>query len=250
MRIAVVIPAWNEEASIGGVVRAFLEAAEALPAPVGPALLTVWVADNGSTDRTAAEARAAGATVIPAPRRGYGSACLAAIRALPATTDWVVFADGDAADDPADLYMLLEPLARGEADLCIGSRSLGERLGLVERGALTLPQQAGNRLATGLLRCMFGVHFSDLGPFRAIHHAALRRLQMDDPDFGWTVQMQARAAAMGLRSVEVPVHYRKRRTGVSKVSGDLRGALSAGRVILTTLAAEGIRALRQPAPPP
>lgn len=243
MRVCVVIPALDEEASIGAVVEGFLHALEGLELGGQGLQCSVLVADNGSSDATAARAAAAGATVVSAPRRGYGSACLAALAALSPDVDVVLFADGDGADDPSDAAALLLPLVLGEADLVIGSRVLGERLHLVEPGALTRPQIFGNQLATTLLRWVFGMHFSDLGPCRAISRLALERLHMDDRDFGWTVQMQARAARLRLRTREVPVHYRRRRSGHSKVSGDVRGALLAGGIILRTLAVESVRAV-------
>ncbi len=230
MKVAVVIPALDEEAAIGRVV-----------AELSAALMsaghrtTVIVGDNGSTDDTAAVARAAGAIVVPAPRRGYGSACLAALAAVPEDCEVVLFADGDGADHPEDAPKVVAPIAKGRADLVIGSRALGEAMGLVEQGALTVPQRFGNQLATSLLRVLYGTAFSDLGPFRAVTTAALSRLHMDDPDFGWTVQMQARAAKLRLRIAEVPVRYRRRRTGKSKVSGDLRGSFMAGTIILRTV---------------
>lgn len=244
MHVAVVIPALDEQASIGVVVeelRAALEGSSVLP---GRALrCTVVVGDNGSRDQTADVARAAGAVVVHAARRGYGSACLAALAGLPADVDVVLFADGDGADHPADALALLRPLARGDAELAIGSRTLGERLGLVEPGALTAPQRFGNALATTLLRVLFGTHFSDLGPYRAITLKALRSLEMDDRDFGWTVQMQARAATRGVRVCDVPVRYRRRRAGRSKISGDLRGSAMAGVVILRTVFLEAARSI-------
>lgn len=247
MHVAVVIPALDEEASIGRVVRELRAALEGRALAGRCLRCTVLVGDNGSRDRTAEVAREAGAVVVHAPRRGYGSACLAAIAGLPADVDVVLFADGDGADHPDDALHLLLPLARDGVDLAIGSRALGERLGLVEEGALTAPQRFGNALATTLLRLWFGTHFSDLGPYRAITASALRRLAMNDPDFGWTVQMQARAAAQRLRVVDVPVRYRRRRAGRSKVSGDLKGSALAGAIILRTLFLEAMRARRGPA---
>jgi glycosyltransferase involved in cell wall biosynthesis len=249
MDVAVVIPALDEEESIGVVVRELLAALEgAEVAPGRRVRARVYVGDNGSSDGTARVARAAGATVVAAPRRGYGTACLAALAALPDEVDAVLFADGDASDDPDDAPALLEPIARDEADLVIGSRELGCRLGLVEDGALTRPQRFGNQLATTLLRLAWGVSFTDLGPYRAVSRRALDELAMDDPDFGWTVQMQARACALGLRSREVPVRYRRRRAGTSKVSGDLKGSVLAGTIILRTLFAEAVRSARGRAP--
>lgn len=238
MRVAVVIPALNEAESIGRVVRELSRAV--LETQV--AGCRVIVADNGSTDGTAEEARRAGATVVHALRRGYGTACLAALAALVPGEETVLFADGDGSDDPGDVAALLGPLQRDEADLVLGSRALGERLGLTEEGALTVPQRFGNQLATTLLRLVYGYHFSDLGPLRAIRREALELLGMDDPDFGWTVQMQARAARAGLRVREVPVRYRRRTTGESKVSGNLRGSVLAGTIILSTLAREALPA--------
>lgn len=241
MRVAVVIPALDEEHSIGRVVRAMAAAVTS-----AGHVVQVYVADNGSRDRTADEARAAGAVVVVEPRRGYGAACLAALRAVPASpsTDAVLFADGDGADDPKDVPALLGPVATGQADLVIGSRAWGERLGLAEPGALGRAQRFGNRLATSLLRVLFAQRATDLGPFRVIRHGALMQLQMDDRGFGWTVQMQARAARLGLRVMEVPVRYHRRRTGRSKVSGDLKASAHAGVVILSTIAREAARSRR------
>jgi len=224
----VVIPALDEEAAIGGVIAALPRAA----AGATPwKLAAIVVADNGSRDRTAAVARAAGATVIHEPRRGYGAACLAALAHLRAAPpDIVAFLDADGSDDPAELPALLAPLLEGRADLAIGSRVRGAR----ERGALTKVQELGNALAVVLLRLLFGARWTDLGPFRAIRWPALETLGMRDPDYGWTVEMQARAARAGLRGVELPAAYR-RRIGRSKVSGTLRGALGAGWKIVFTI---------------
>lgn len=241
--MAVVIPALDEEASIGGVVRAILDAVDGQEVLPGQRLrCTVLVGDNGSRDLTAERARQAGAVVVHAPRKGYGSACLAALGAMPDEVSLILFADGDGADDPKDALDLLRPLARGDVDLVIGSRALGEQLGLVEAGALTAPQRFGNALATTLVRLLFGTHFSDLGPYRAVTRVALERLEMDDPDFGWTVQMQVRAAALRMRVCDVPVRYRRRRAGRSKVSGNVRGSVLAGSVILRTVFSEAARA--------
>jgi len=217
-----VIPALDEERAIGRVL------AE-LPREH---VREVVVVDNGSTDRTAEVARAAGATVVHEPRRGYGAACLAGLARLrDRPPEIVAFLDADGSDDPAQLPELLEPILAGRADLVIGSRALGER----ERGALTPVQAAGNRLAVLLLRWLFGARFTDLGPFRAVRWGALEALRMRDHDYGWTVEMQARAARARLRTAEVPVRYR-RRVGRSKISGTLRGAAGAGWKILFTIA--------------
>jgi glycosyltransferase involved in cell wall biosynthesis len=218
----VVIPARDEEGSIARVI-------EALP----PACVArVIVVDNGSRDRTAEVARRAGASVVSEPRPGYGAACLAGlafVRARP--PDVVAFLDADLSEDPAQLSDLLAPIARGRADLVIGSRVLGER----ETGSLTPVQEFGNRLATLLLRLLFGVRFTDLGPFRAIRWEALERLGMRDRGYGWTVEMQARAARAGLSCVEVPVRHRRRAAGRSKVAGTLAGVLGAGTKIPLTV---------------
>ncbi|MFW6066954.1 MAG: glycosyltransferase family 2 protein [Myxococcota bacterium] len=222
MPVDVVIPALDEAASIGGVVSAVLRQ---------PPVRSVVVVDNGSSDGTAEIARGAGARVVAEPRRGYGAACQAGIAALPPDTDVVVFLDADASDDPAELPDLVEPILRGEADLVVGSR----RLGRVEPGALTLPQRVGNRIASEWLRRRFGMDATDLGPFRAIRASALSALGMRDPGYGWTVEMQIKAARAGLRYVEVPVSYR-RRIGRSKISGTVRGVVGASTKILGMLA--------------
>ena len=193
---------------------------------------TVVVVDNGSRDGTAAVARAAGATVVHEPRRGYGAACLAGLAYLRAHPPGVVvFLDADLSDDPAQLPEVLAPVLEGRADLVVGSRVLGRPA----PGSLTLAQVLGNRLAVALLALLFGAHYTDLGPFRAIRWAALERLGMRDRGYGWTVEMQARAARAGLRALEVPVRYR-RRLGRSKISGTVRGVVGAGTKILFTIA--------------
>lgn len=225
MRIDVIIPAFNEEQSIGRVL------AE-IPAGL---VREVIVVDNNSSDQTGAVAAAAGATVLRESRPGYGHACLAGMAhafARPAAeqADIIVFLDGDYSDYPADMTALVQPIIRGEADMVIGSRALGER----ENGSM-LPQQLfGNWLATTLLRWFYGARFTDLGPFRAIRREALQRIGMQDTTYGWTVEMQLKAAKLGLRSTEVPVRYR-RRIGVSKVSGTVKGTLGAGYKILWTI---------------
>jgi glycosyltransferase involved in cell wall biosynthesis len=189
----------------------------------------IIVVDNGSTDGTAVVARQGGARVVTEPTAGYGRACLAGLSVLSSSVDVVVFLDGDHSDDAAELPTLLAPIARGEADLVIGSR-----VRCAEPGSLTLQQRLGNRLACCLMHRCFGVRYTDLGPFRAIRREALERLRMHDRAFGWTVEMQAKAAVQGLRIVEVPVHYRLR-IGRSKISGTLRGTICAGWAILITI---------------
>ena len=217
--IAVVIPARNEEAAIGKVLAAI---------PSG-LVGQVIVVDNGSTDATAARARSMGATVVSEERRGYGRACQAGMAALE-NPDIVVFLDGDYSDYPEEMPALVAPLLEGDADLVIGSRTLGKR----QRGAILPQARLGNVLATWLIRRFFGVAFTDLGPFRAVRFDALDRLDMADGDFGWTVEMQVKAARMGMRVAEVPVSYR-RRIGNSKISGTIGGSLGAGCKILLTI---------------
>ena len=222
-RVSIVIPALDEEAAIGGVV-----------ASVRERVARVIVADNGSTDATAEVARAAGAEVVRVPRAGYGRACLAGIERA-GDSDIVVFMDGDASDDPDDLEALLAPILSGEAVFTVGSRLRED----AERGALTLPQRFGNRLACTLMRVIWGSRFTGLGPFRAIRREALEDLRMRAPTYGWTVEMQVRALKAGLTYREVPVRYR-RRIGTSKISGTVRGMMLAGWYILSTIAREAL----------
>jgi len=221
--IAVVIPALNEEASLPLVL------ADIPRPPAG----RIVVADNGSMDGTARVAREGGAEVVAASRRGYGSACLAGLDHLRRTgpPDIVVFVDADYSDHPDELPRLIAPILAGEADLVIGSRVLGRR----ERGALLPQARAGNLVACLLIRLFYGHRFTDLGPFRAVRWDALERLEMSDPNFGWTAEMQVKAVRRGLRSTEVPVSYR-RRVGVSKITGTVSGTIRAGYKILWTVA--------------
>ena len=219
-RAALIIPALNEEPAI----------AQALDSVPRNLYCEIIVADNGSRDRTAEIARAHGATVVSEPQRGYGAACLRAIAALPADIDAVVFMDADASDDPAEAALLLKPIFEGRADLVIGSRTLGH----AESGALEPHQKLGNALATWLIRLCFGYRYTDLGPFRAIRADALRKLDMRDRNYGWTIEMQIKALRRNLRVVEVPVSYR-RRVGVSKISGNWRASLAAGAKIIWTV---------------
>jgi len=222
-----VVPALDEAEAIGGVL-------DSLP---GDLLRRVVVCDNGSRDGTGEIARARGAVVVREERRGYGSACLAALAVMRRDPpEAVLFLDADGSDDPRDAESLLAPIAEGRADLVIGSRVSGRR----EPGALTPQARFGNWLATGLIGRFYGVPWTDLGPFRAVRWSALEGLAMRDPDFGWTVEMQVKAARAKLRSIEVPVSYR-RRIGRSKISGTLTGASRAGAKILGTIAVDLIR---------
>jgi len=221
LTVDAVIPALDEAASLGAVL-------DALPSPP---VRRVVVADNGSTDGTARVALEHGATVVLEPRRGYGAACLKALDRLAADPpDVVLFLDADGSDDPAQAGAVLAPILEGRADLVVGSRVLGER----EPGALTPHARFGNWLATRLLAALYGARYTDLGPFRAIRYDALTALRMRDRDFGWTVEMQIKAARRGLRHLEVPVRYR-RRVGRSKISGTVAGSVRAGVKILATV---------------
>lgn len=226
MNIDLVIPALNEAPSIGRVVRAVPQ----------PPVRTIYVADNGSIDGTGDLAAAAGARVVREEEKGYGAACLAALAELPDDTDIVVFMDADGSDEPNMIGELVEPIIRDEADLVIGSRVLGR----AEPGALSSPQRAGNLIASAWLTLRFDQPASDLGPFRAIRRSSLDSLGMADRNYGWTVEMQIKAAQRGLRYAEVPVPY-YRRIGESKVSGTVSGVLGASRKILGWLAYHDLR---------
>ena len=219
--IGFVIPALNEESSIGRVVRGLRERGVA----------HVVVANNGSTDRTADVAAHAGAIVVTEPERGYGAACLRAIAALPDVVEVIGFVDGDGSDSLDDVTALVEPILNNEADFVIASRARGR----AEHGALTRTQQFGNLIASQWLRHRFGLATTDLGPFRAIRRSSYDTLGMRDRNYGWTVEMQIKAARAGLRFTEIPTDYFCR-IGQSKVSGTLRGAVGAGVTIIGLLA--------------
>jgi glycosyltransferase involved in cell wall biosynthesis len=230
--VAFIIPALNEEAALAPMLdglRAALDAAACADADI-------VVVDNGSSDATAAVARKHGARVVSEPQRGYGQACLAGMAALSSGTQMVVFLDADGSDDPEDLEHLLAPVREGEADMVLGSRSAAAR----ESRAFTPQQAFGNWLATGLMRVFFGTRYTDLGPFRVIRREALERLKMKDTNFGWTIEMQIKAHRFGLRVVEIPVNYRKRIAGESKISGNFVGTVRAGWKILWTIARYGL----------
>jgi glycosyltransferase involved in cell wall biosynthesis len=229
--VSVVIPCLNEEEPIAGVI------AEVLAAGADE----VVVVDNGSTDRTAARADAAGARVVSEPRRGYGRACAAGVAAIRPDADIICFLDGDGSDVPAFLAAVVGPVAQDAADFVMGSRLRGQR----ERGSMTPQQLVAGHLAGLLMRIVYGVRFTDMSPFRAMRPARLRALGMGETTYGWNLEMQMRAAAGGLRILEVPVDHRCRRGGVSKVSGNLRAGLSAAWKITATFVRLAVT-LRQP----
>jgi glycosyltransferase involved in cell wall biosynthesis len=214
---SVIIPALNEAENIGGLVR------EALDQPVDQ----VIVVDNGSTDATATLAREAGALVVAEPRRGYGFACAAGVAAAR-DADILVFLDGDYSSLPGELPRLLAPLQEGRADLVLGSRPLGH----IAPGAMPPHQRFGNWLTARLMRLLYGLKVSDLGPYRAVHAELLRSLDMQEMTYGWPTEMMVKAARRHARIVEVPVSYHSRRAGRSKVSGTVRGSLLATYYIL------------------
>lgn len=220
MIVDVIIPALNEVQVIGSVVRAIPR----------PPVREVIVVDNGSTDGTARAAEDAGARVVREEKRGYGAACLAGLAALRSDTEVIAFLDGDGSEDPSCLPLLLAPLLEDRADLVVGSR-----VARASRGALSPAQRLGNAIASQWLRTRFGQPTTDLGPFRVIRREALERLAMRDETYGWTVEMQIKAARAGLRYAEVSVPYRER-VGTSKISGTLRGSIGAGVKILGLLA--------------
>ena len=221
-RISVIIPALNEEEPIAAVVRDCLTTG--LPDEV-------IVVDNGSTDRTAECARAAGARVVSEPTPGYGRACATGLRALSPECDLVVFLDGDGSDCPELMDLLVQPIIEGKQDFVIGSRTRGKR----DPGSMNFQQIFAGRVAGVLLRMLYGVRYTDMCPFRAIRRKALDGLGMNEETYGWNLEMQMRAARAGLRILEVPVSHRCRTGGESKVSGTLRGTFVAGIRIVATL---------------
>jgi glycosyltransferase involved in cell wall biosynthesis len=235
--IAVIIPALNEEAALAPVL-------DGLRAALGAAACAdacIIVVDNGSRDATADVAREHGARVVSEPRRGYGQACLAGIAALPPATQIIVFLDADGSDDPEDLLRLLAPARDGNTDLVLGSRIAAAK----SSGAFTPQQAFGNWLATRLMRLLFGARSTDLGPFRVIRRNALESLRMQDTNFGWTIEMQIKAHRCGLRVLEIPVNYRRRIAGESKISANFVGTIRAGWKILWVIARYGLPPGRQ-----
>jgi len=219
----VIIPAFNEQNAVGLVID------DISSELVGE----VIVVDNGSTDNTWKTAKDRGATVLKEEIRGYGQACLKGISYInqcEQKPEVVVFIDGDYSDYPEEMEKLVKPIIEDKADFVIGSRALGER----ESGSMTVPQVFGNWLATSLIKWFYGAKFTDLGPFRAIRYKKLMEIGMEDTTYGWTVEMQLKAAKFGLRSIEVPVGYRKR-IGFSKISGTVSGTIKAGYKIIWTI---------------
>jgi glycosyltransferase involved in cell wall biosynthesis len=220
--VSVIIPALNEAEPIAGVVHEV--AATKIPADI-------VVVDNGSTDRTAECAQAAGARVVSEPVPGYGRACMAGIRALLPKCDIIVFLDGDGSDCPEFMNQLVDPIVAGTHDFVIGSRTRGQR----EPGSMNFQQILAGRVAGLVLRLLYGVRYSDMCPFRAIARDALEKLGMREETYGWNLEMQMKAARGGLRILEIPVNHRRRASGESKVSGTLRGTFIAGTRIIATL---------------
>lgn len=221
--VIVIIPAFNEELAIQKVLAD-------LPADI---LSRIIVVNNNSTDKTAAMATLGGALVVDEPRQGYGYACLRGITYIAETgllPDIIVFLDADYSDHPEELPLLIRPIIENNADLVIGSRALGKR----ENGSMTVPQLFGNWLATRMIRVFYQVRYTDLGPFRAIRWESLQQMNMSDKTYGWTVEMQLKAAKNKLKILEIPVNYRAR-IGYSKISGTIKGTVLAGYKIITTI---------------
>jgi len=221
--IRVIIPALNEQNAVGKVI-------SDLPKSI---ISEVIVVDNGSVDNTPLVATKSGATVLKEAKKGYGHACLCGIEyinRLKESTDIVVFIDADYSDFPEQLPEVIAPIVENDYDLVIGSRNLGQK----EKGSMTVPQVFGNWLATRLLKLIYGANFTDLGPFRAIRMESLNAIGMQDTTYGWTVEMQLKAAKHNLKSTEVAVNY-KNRIGTSKISGTLKGTILAGYKIIWTI---------------
>lgn len=221
MKILVIIPAFNEAKSIDKVIRE-------IPQDIVDEIVVV---NNNSSDETSKVARQAGATVLDETRQGYGFACLKGIEyAKKQNPDIIVFLDADYSDYPEEMRLLIKPIIDEDYDMVIGSRALGER----QAGSMTIPQIFGNWLATTLLKIFYSVEYSDLGPFRAIKFDKLIALKMQDTTYGWTVEMQLKAAKMKMKTNEIAVNY-KRRVGKSKISGTVKGTVLAGYKIITTI---------------
>lgn len=222
-KIVVIIPAVNEEGSIGKVVDEIHK----------ELVSEILVCNNGSTDKTTEVATAAGATVLDEPRAGYGWACLKGMEyasEMNEKPDIICFIDGDYSDYPEEMTLVVAPIIEQNMDMVIGSRALGQK----EKGSMTFPQRFGNWLATRLMRLFHRVRYTDLGPFRAIKYDKLMELGMVDKTYGWTIEMQIKAGKKKLKTCEVPVNYKKR-IGHSKVSGTVKGTIGAGYKIILTI---------------
>ena len=223
MQVDVIIPAFNEQNSIGSVIND-------IPKDL---VRDIIVVDNNSSDETSINAQNAGATVLKQPLQGYGNACLKGIEFITnkeQQPDVVVFLDADYSDYPEEMVDVIAPILNQNMDMVIGSRALGN----LEKGSMTPQQIFGNWLATFLLKLFYGVKYTDLGPFRAIKYKSLVALGMKDKTYGWTVEMQVKAAKQKMKTCEVPVNYRVR-IGFSKVSGTVKGTIGAGYKIITTI---------------
>lgn len=221
--IIVIIPAFNEENGVGSVVKE-------IPQDIVEEIVVV---NNASTDKTEQSALAAGATVLKEEVKGYGRACLTGMHYVAekdVQPDIIVFLDADYSDYPEEMRALVKPIIEDDIDLVIGSRALGRK----ESGSMTPQQIFGNWLATSLLKLFYGVQFTDLGPFRAIKYDSLLKLDMQDKTYGWTVEMQLKAAKLKMKCAEVPVNYRNR-IGFSKISGTVKGTIMAGYKIIWTI---------------
>ena len=228
--ISVIIAALNEEEAIGKVIND-------VPRQIADEIIVV---DNGSTDRTAEVAAAAGARVVTEPQPGYGRAFRAGLRSLSADSEIVVFLDGDGSDYPEMMYRLVEPIIKGTHDFVISSRTRGRR----ERGSMNWHQVFAGYMVGFFLRSLYGVRSTDMGPFRAIGRDALERFNMREETYGWPLEMQMKAARAGLRILEVPVDYRRRAGGQSKIAGTVFGSIRAAARILFTLARIAVRRQR------
>lgn len=223
-KIAVIIPALNEEKAIPKVINDIPDYAD-----------LIIVVDNDSEDNTAIVARSVGAVVLREPVRGYGAACLKGLTAIE-DCDIVVFIDGDYSDFPSEMTNLIDPIINDDFDLVIGSRTIGKQYS----GALTLQQKIGNTLACKLMHMFWKAEYTDLGPFRAINSLALNKLKMSDRNYGWTIEMQIKAMLHNLKTKEIPVSYRHR-IGTSKISGTIKGTLLASIKILLVISRFAIK---------
>src|ERR1051325_907458 len=220
--VSVIIAALNEEAAIAGVINS-------VPKNVADEIVVV---DNGSKDRTAEIASAAGARVVTEPVAGYGRAFRAGLRAISPECEIVVFLDGDGSDCPEMMDRLVTPIVEGRSDFVIGSRTRGNR----EAGSMNFHQVLAGYMIGFILRALYGVHSTDMGPFRAIRRETLDKLGLREKTYGWPLEMQMRAAQARVRTMEVPVDYRRRAGGHSKIAGTVRGSVLAATRILITLA--------------